>query len=250
MSRAAPWVLLRGLSRAAGHWGALPRQLAAATGRPVHCIDLPGNGAEAALRSPLDVRSMAEHARLRLRQRGVEEPVHIVGLSMGGMVAAEWASAWPGSAAGVALVNSSLRGLSPWYRRMRPPAALALLRLLLGPAPPLRWEQTIFSLTSNRPALRDATLPQWLALHDAAPVTRGNVLRQLCAAARHAAPRRAPPVPLLVVVSQRDRLVDPRCSADLARAWGAPLAVHPTAGHDLPLDAPEWLVRQLADWVL
>lgn len=248
MSGAAPWVLLRGLSRAAGHWGGLPQQLAAATGRPVHCIDLPGNGAEAALRSPRDVRSMAAHARQRLHQRGVQEPVRLVGLSMGGLVAAEWASAWPDSVAGVALLNSSLRGLSPWYRRMRPPAAVALLGLLLSPAPPLRWERTIFSLTSNRPALRDATLPQWLALRDAAPVTHGNVWRQLWAAARHTALRPVPPV--LVVVSQGDRLVDPRCSADLARAWQAPLAVHPTAGHDLPLDAPEWLVRQLADWAV
>jgi len=46
----------------------------------------------------------------------------------------------------------------------------------------------------------------------------------------------------------RDALVDARCSQALARAWGVPLAIHPDAGHDLPLDAGPWVVERVRAW--
>jgi hypothetical protein len=30
---------------------------------------------------------------------------------------------------------------------------------------------------------------------------------------------------------------------------GASLRVHPTAGHDLPLDEPEWTATEVASWI-
>ena len=40
-----PWVLLRGLTREAGHWGSFPNQLRKALGgTPVLTLDLPGAG--------------------------------------------------------------------------------------------------------------------------------------------------------------------------------------------------------------
>ena len=76
-----------------------------------------------------------------------------------------------------------------------------------------------------------------------------NALRQLLAAARFRAPARAPQRPVLVLTSRGDRLVHTSCSEALARAWGSPLARHPGAGHDLPLDAPDWVVAQVRQWV-
>jgi alpha-beta hydrolase superfamily lysophospholipase len=55
-------------------------------------------------------------------------------------------------------------------------------------------------------------------------------------------------LPVLVLNGAADRLVDPRCSRALAARWGAELHVHPHAGHDLPLDEPEWLVDRLVEW--
>jgi hypothetical protein len=34
----------------------------------------------------------------------------------------------------------------------------------------------------------------------------------------------------------------------LARCWHAPLRLHPTAGHDLPLDAGPWMAQQVSTW--
>ena len=242
---AAPWVLLRGLSRSAAHWGDFPAQLAQATGRQVLCIDLPGNGAEAARPSPIDIAPMARHCRLRLREAGISGPVHLLALSMGAMVAVHWASTWPQELRSAVLINSSLRGLSPCHQRLRPRACARLLRLVLAPASPLRWENTLYDLTSQRPQQRAATVQHCLALRAAQPTSRRNALRQLLASARFRAPRTAPAVPLRVLAGLGDQLVDPRCSQAMASRWGAPLHLHPDAGHDLPLDDPAWLLALL-----
>ena len=55
-------------------------------------------------------------------------------------------------------------------------------------------------------------------------------------------------VPILLLASLGDRLVSPRCSERIARAWNAPLRMRPDAGHDLPLDDPDWVLGQLLDW--
>lgn len=249
----APWVLLRGLCREAQHWGDVPQRLQTATGAPVICVDLPGNGVAWRERSPVQVRAMTLYVRqalqARLQAAGVSGPVHVLGLSMGAMVAVDWGSAWPHELASLVLVNSSLRGLSPWHHRLRLRAVARLLTLLLAPASELRWERTVFDLTSRCPALREATLPAWLAIHRAHPVSRANALRQLLAAARYRAPARAPQVPILVVSGAGDALVSPACSVAMAQHWQAPHQVHPDAGHDLPLDAPEWLLGVLTEWL-
>jgi hypothetical protein len=52
-----------------------------------------------------------------------------------------------------------------------------------------------------------------------------------------------------VLASRADRLVDGSCSRALAyRVPGARLAEHDSAGHDLPLDDPEWVVAQIRGW--
>jgi predicted alpha/beta hydrolase family esterase len=54
---------------------------------------------------------------------------------------------------------------------------------------------------------------------------------------------------VLVLASLGDGLVDPACSWRMAKAWGVELRLHASAGHDLPLDDPEWVARQAADWI-
>ena len=42
-----------------------------------------------------------------------------------------------------------------------------------------------------------------------------------------------------------DRLVHPTCTQKIATAWGVPIRMHPDAGHDLPVDDPEWVLDKL-----
>jgi len=86
-------------------------------------------------------------------------------------------------------------------------------------------------------------------LRDAYPVSRKNALRQLLAATRYRPPLTEPKVPLLVLSSLGDGLVDPRCSGMLTALWHCAGATHPWAGHDLTLDDGPWVAARIREWL-
>lgn len=242
------WVLLRGLSRESRHWGAFAEQLRQAAGAaPLVALDLPGNGRRNAERSPASVGAMVADLRRQLRQRGLAPPYRLLALSLGAMVAVDWAHCQPQELDGAVLINTSLRPFSPCWQRLRS-AAWPALAGLLRQTDAGRRERIILGLTSNRPTTPQ-TLAEWTAWAGQNPVAPGNALRQLLAAARYVAPAAPPAVPLLVLASAGDRLVDVRCSRALAWAWQTAYAEHPAAGHDLPLDDGPWVARQVAWWL-
>jgi pimeloyl-ACP methyl ester carboxylesterase len=242
------WVLLRGLTREAEHWGDFRTLLARELGaeRSV-TIDLPGTGQRVREPSPLQVEAIMQACRGALLAQPVRPPYVLVGLSLGGMVAAAWASAWPGELAGCVLINSSMRPFSRLQERLRLRQWPTLLQVL-ATRDPVRAERTVLRLTSAAPLEHADVLDAWVAIRRARPVSGANALRQLLAAARYRHPGPAPRVPVLVASGGADALVNPVCSATLARRWGAPHIVEPRAGHDLPLDAGPWLAAELARW--
>lgn len=240
------WVLLRGLMRETRHWGDFPTILQQALPHArLTLLDLPGNGQLHAEESPSRVAQMTEACRQQLQAMQLPPPYHLLALSLGAMVACDWAARYPGEVACGVLINTSLRPFSPFYQRLRPHNYLQLPTLLLADA--TRRERTILELTSNRPP-SPQLLAQWSLWRRQHPVTRRNAWRQLQAAMRYCAPSAAPAVPLLVLTGKGDRLVDSRCSQALARQWQIPLREHPDAGHDLPLDDPQWVAAQVRDW--
>ncbi len=95
----SPWILLRGLTREARHWARSAERLAAWAARSrtaPRLIDLPGNGAERhADGVPLDVRAMTAFVRRGRLDSGVAPPYRLIAMSLGGMVATEWAQRHP-----------------------------------------------------------------------------------------------------------------------------------------------------------
>jgi pimeloyl-ACP methyl ester carboxylesterase len=245
------WVLLRGLTRESGHWGRFPHILRERLppGAQVLTLDLPGNGRLNGLRSPARIEAMVQSCRQQLHALGIERPCHLLAMSLGAMVAVDWAMRYPQTLAGCVLVNTSLRPFSPWYRRLRPANYATLLGLALARHASRRREEAILRLTSRLPEARSQVLDDWTTLRDAQPVSRSNALRQLLAAACYRAPARAPDVPLLLLASMGDSLVHPGCSLQLARRWGTHVVTHPWAGHDLPLDDGPWVAGQVSRWV-
>ena len=240
------WVLLRGLTREAGHWGGFVAEFEARLpGARVVCVDLPGSGAHHREVSPWRIGPMVESVREELTARGLTPPYHLLALSLGGMVALDWAKRRPDELAGAVLLNTSLAGLSPLHHRLQPAAWPSLAGLAIGA---LHREATVLRLTSARPGDHAGTPSEWAAIRAARPVSAGNALRQLIAAARYRAPCVKPDVPLLLLAGARDGLVDPRCSLALARRWAVPLEMHPGAGHDLPLDDGPWVAAQVMAW--
>jgi pimeloyl-ACP methyl ester carboxylesterase len=243
------WVLLRGLTREAGHWGGFTQQLAArlSADDEVIALDLPGNGALHSRASPASVSAIAAAARQGLAARGLRPPYMLVAMSLGGMVALEWAHEFADEIAGCVLVNTSLRGYSPFWKRLRPRHYARLCRLLLPGLSVLERESRVLAMTSGDPRRHAGIAAQWAAIAQQRPVSRGNMLRQLAAAAFFSPPSR-PGVPMLLLASAGDGLVSPSCSQRLASCWSLPIRLHPHAGHDLPLDDPDWVVRQIALW--
>lgn len=242
------WILLRGLTRERRHWGDFPETLQReCSGAPVCCIDLPGNGSLNAQASPSQVPAMAEHCRAQLGELGLTPPYFLLAMSLGAMVAIDWANRHPAELAGCVLINTSLRPFSPFYHRLRPGNYPALLPILLGRSDTSCREKAILRLTSSQPE-RSEKQAEWAAYARQNPVSPGNAWRQLLAAARYRAPLRRPTPPLLVLGSARDRLVNPACSRQLAQRWGTAYAEHPTAGHDLPLDDGPWVAEQIRCW--
>jgi len=175
--------------------------------------------------------------------------VHLLAMSLGGMVAIDWATRYPKEIAAAVLVNTSAGGPQPFYRRLKPGAWWPLLRAAWPGTSAQERERHIARLTTRTHARASAAPAAWLALRAAHPVGTLNALRQLTAALHYRAPTSPPAARVLLLASAQDRLVDPRCSRSLAQAWGAALAEHPTAGHDLPLDEPAWVCRTIADWL-
>ncbi|MGO4331647.1 alpha/beta fold hydrolase [Cupriavidus sp. 2TAF22] len=249
-ARLNEWILLRGLTREARHWGALPAALRARCGiTRLTLLDLPGNGTEAARRAPPSVAAMVEHMRASARRQALAPPYRVLAMSLGAMVAAEWARRYPQEIGALVLVNTSMRPFGSVAQRLRPRNWAALAGMAL------RWqdgpycERTIHRLTCNTRAALAADVAAWSAIRASAPVSRGNALRQLWAAARYRAAAAAPRCPTLVVSSAADRLVDPECSARLAAAWAVAHRRHAWAGHDLPHDDPAWLAATVAHWM-
>ena len=247
------WVLLRGLMREARHWGEFPLLLQRAAGaQSIVTLDFPGNGQLHAQPSAASVAEMAENCRTQLKQLGYEPPYRVLALSLGAMVAVEWGERYPAELDSMVLINTSLAPHNPFYHRLRPANYPALIRVLIY-GPTAQREKLILRLTSTQkrtPDQQAALLEQWTAYAGVCPVTRTNILRQLLAASTYHAVSTTPTVPVLLLAGRQDRLVNVKCSIALAQHWRCAIRLHPTAGHDLPLDDGAWVTRQVRDWLI
>lgn len=256
MSLPATWVLLRGLTREARHWSDFNRLLAEqlnqidpAARHTVLALDLPGNGMLSSGDSPATVHGMVLAAREQLLVLGIKPPYALVAMSLGGMVATDWAQLFPDEVTRMALINTSLRPFSSILQRLRPGSWWPLVRLAARWRSPPAAEAIVYRLTCNREAGRSDDLKVWADIRQSAPVSAGNALRQLLAAARFKSAAQPPRCPVLVLSSTADALVDDRCSAALAAAWLAPHYRHPWAGHDLPHDDAPWVAQRITGWL-
>ena len=104
-----PLVLIHGLATTSSIWQQTAPRLAAT--RCVVTLDVPGFGGSRAVGRGFDLGAVARRIARELRARGVPEPYHLVGHSMGAAVALMLASHAPHAVSGVVLVSPA--GLRP-----------------------------------------------------------------------------------------------------------------------------------------
>ncbi len=233
MTHREHFVLIRGLLREARHWreftGSLQQQFPHAT---ISTPDIPGNGQLHQAISPKTIAGMTEALR---QQINTSQPLRLIALSMGGMIAMDWMTRYPDEVEAAILINTSARPLSPFYHRLRWTIYPEILKMIFKSA--VQKEAGILSLTSNRCPHDSQLLASWQQWQRQNRVSKASARNQFLAAEKFSITDK-PQQPILIVTSQADRLVDYRCSQKLAQTWQSGYAQHETAGHDLPLDEP------------
>lgn len=244
------WLLLRGLSREARHWGRFLDVLSGAMpSARLFTLDLPGTGTENARPSPLDIRGITDDLRARWRAVAAREegPWAIYAVSLGGMVAMDWCARHPGDFSRAVLASTSSADVGSPLRRFSIGSIGGVLRAAFARDPVAR-ERVVLDMVARIVPDPDEVARAWAAIHADRPVSARNVAAQMRAASRFASPAQID-VPLLVLVGLGDQMVDPVCSTKLAAKYGARFAAHPTGGHDLAVDAPEWVADEIAEWL-
>ena len=242
------YLLVRGLARESAHWYDFPEALAARSGAPVALVDVAGCGTQRG-RTPLpSVPWLARDVARRLGEPTTPMPGTgrvIIGLSLGGMIALELCRILPGCFQRAVIINASSR-LTPVVERLHPRGVFTLLRAL-GSSDALARERSVLAISSNLPGdARERYAGRAAAIAAERQPSRASVLTQLLGAASFVPPgRSALSASLTFVCSRRDRLVSPRCTRDLAAFYSGSVLEHPWAGHDLPLDDPDWLCERL-----
>lgn len=241
-----PLVLLRGLIREQRHWGRILTLLNKSLLRRVICIDIPGNGQHCKEKSPKTIQGMTDWVIKELEQHGVDEAIDILSISMGGMIATDMMVRYPSKVNSAVLINSSMKPYSPFYYRLKARNYPKIIKALFSDAS--QREKLILSMTSNRHCENHLVQKEWVDWQKEYPVRKENVLRQLKAAADFTCVHK-PEQPILLLSSVHDQMVNHQCSVALARAWQVDMHVHQSAGHDIPLDDPEWLLEQVVSWL-
>jgi pimeloyl-ACP methyl ester carboxylesterase len=234
------WIFLRGLARHSAHWGpfadVFKRRFPLAQ---VSLIDAAGNGTEQERRSFLSIEENVEDLRRRI---SAKDPVFIFSISLGSMVATSWAAHFPEETSGLVLINTSDKGTSRFYERLRPENYRHILSIVTRSKDNCLRENKIMAMTAG--GFPDAE--KWVAEFAKLPSTSfPNFVRQLWAGSRYEFPKEKPDTQILLLASRRDQLVNSVCTERIAQQWKLTPQFHPRAGHDLPLWAPDWVCDQI-----
>jgi pimeloyl-ACP methyl ester carboxylesterase len=241
----SPVVLIMGLGLPGAAWA--PQRPALATRHRVLTFDNRGAGSSD---KPFTLYSTPAMARdtIGLVDHLAWERAHVVGISLGGMVAQELALSYRDRVRSLTLIATHPGGGGAWLPSPRGLALLARINLG-GRRGRLEALQRLLLTPEYRRSVDPAELTRRMRQHIGTGRSRRGALCQLAAVLRHRTARRLPTLgdlPTLVLQPLRDIVIHPRHSVRLARAIpGAQLVAFPQAGHGLTLERPGAVNRLL-----
>lgn len=244
--------LIRGIGRESGHWGKnfLQRVHANYPNSRIHFLDLPGAGQYHDRPALLSIPKMAAFLD---RTYGTEIQSQtgnhiLLATSLAGNVALEWAHQYPGRFNGLILVGTSLKRICKKKDRVQPEAKKEFLDIFLT-QDVVRREARFLAINSNFHTGDDSLLHAWVGIQRKRPVSRTSLAKQTLAGALYTPPTSPPRLPILVVGSEKDKIVTPECICAVQKHLNASLQMHENAGHGVPIDAPIWLADQISSWM-
>ena len=229
-----PLVFLNGLSGDHLYWMGQLRTF----GKSYRCIavDNRDSGQSTYVAGPYAIKDVAEDIGGFL-ERLECAPAHVLGLSMGGMIALELAAAWPARVKSLVLVNTLARA-DDWFRSTL--TTFGLIRRQVSDSAAFFdallpwWVSHRFFEDSGRTGWL-----RWLLRQNPYPQRLEGCLRQLQAMQQHDVGERLKRIacPTLIVAGEDDRIVPERYSALLQAGLGhATRVVLPGVGHAPPLE--------------
>ncbi len=239
------WILLRGLARENAHWHEFPVLLKkCCPDSVVLLLEIPGSGEKYKSNSFTSISENVKHLRAEFLSKTskIEGAWGIISVSLGGMIALEWSSKYS-DFEHVVTINSSLGNLSPFYKRLKLSTYMTFAKLVASNDVAFR-ERKVWPLSSNY-SVDEEKLQVNIDAAKARPLSKKNFLYQLIAAATYKKPLSKLHGKLLVLASIQDSIVDYHCSVEIASMYGGEISLHPTGGHDLPIDEPDWVVERI-----
>lgn len=196
-------------------------------------FDNRGTGESEDIGEILSIGDMARDASRVLDAAGWKEKVHLVGVSMGGMISQELALLQPERFASLTLVATHAGGPASWL-----PPVKGLMRFLsVHMGPEAKRTQEMAKLLYPQPFLESCdtdALHERMSFQMGRPPKRHTMRKQLAAIRRHDTRDRLGQIetPTLVVKPEQDILVNPTHSDRLHGAIpGAEILRLPDAGH-------------------
>jgi pimeloyl-ACP methyl ester carboxylesterase len=241
--------LIRGLVREKQHWGTFPQQLEHAFGVNVYTPEIQGVGENWQQTSPDNFDEMVEFMRSQYLDQIMDGNNMVIAISMGGMIARLWMEKYPNDFKHVVLVNTSFKGINPLFHRLRPHSVFRFLNILTKRSLEER-ERRIVNMVVNTADKREGILKNWIEIQKKHPVKMKSFINQIKAALTFNPPMDKPQNNhLLILAAKKDLLCHYKCSEKMHQTWGGKLKIHPEAGHDLPADAPEWMINSIKEWM-
>ena len=242
--------LLRGLTREKRHWEGFDQRLQKKIpNREVICLDLPGFGDYNNEWSPITIKKISNFVlNSEEFNRYKDSKKTLVGLSLGGMVCLEMVNMRPELFKSLVIINSSQSYKTPFYKRLnflKVPYTFFLFLFKMVH----RREKQILKLTINSEYDLDLA-KRWCEYFQEKPFKRRSALFQILAGGTFSLrgkTSRIRKIPGLVLVALKDGLVNPYSSEVIARLLEWSIDRHPTGGHDLTYDDPEWVSEKIKE---
>src|SRR5690606_32922990 len=142
-----------------------------------------------------------------------------LGISLGGMVAMDWAKRYSDDFAKLVLINVSSKDVAAVHHRISLFAIYCMLRAAFSRDMEGR-ERQILKMISNLRSRDPLTVEKMVEIATTSDESADKIFRQIVAASQFVAPESLKP-PTLFLASLKDKMVDVRCSKMIAERLAA-----------------------------
>ncbi len=250
LSKGDPIILLKGLGRSKSHWLEFDELLAKV--RPVISLDLRGmGGSSKQLRWRDSIFDYAKDIAPILDYLGVAK-AHIMGVSLGGMVALAFGMTYPSRCKSLIVMNSSIAGSR--VPRLTPRAFFLLVRSLLKRSGAVHDTLSVILSGSSLSEQRQREVAsQFKSIAAREGLYVREILKQLGAASRFYVRKKLVKlqVPTLIIYGTNDQFVPHKNSHVIHQLLpNASLVVIHGGGHELELDFAKELTHEVESWLM